>query len=505
MDAGQPITDPAALSAPAAPALLGALPGTLPTVERALEGSPERIVAVVVAPGHSTADDAMTLWARWRVDPAFDPQTTHLIVVDQRVSSIDVLLGVAVEQATGLTDGDMHRLSAPWVGRPLDVALAATIHAVGNEVERARARQSDQRQAADSARTVVPISAGATALALLTAGAGLAIRRARRARDLFNEDVAAFRLRIDRLRRSLRDMEGDAAAERAVDALHRSGPHTARLVAEVLRLRVEVREGVDVVEHRISRIGPPQGAFAAGRWVAARAALTEPFAAVTDDGERTLAERLDVLASAATAARAGWLRALDGARAQLRTAAADLGADAFAEAGARLHRAGLPSSWLAGHPLWNAGDSVRKLDLLRQEDPIAYLEAVRTALAAEEVALDRVAVVLEEVQRVRSAPATAAGAPARQAFDNSVMAGSALDGVRDAADAVGLAEGGVRPPVEDGDDPPSQAARRVAFALAIAEERRARDASRRNALPATYASLAEGSRRRAVRADRLPP
>ena len=250
------------------------------------------------------------------------------------------------------------------------------------------------------------------------------IRRRRRLRALAAEDlreeVGRWTERLSLARDRLADFRLLTELRDRLDELKARGPATEILLLEVSRTLDELELGLRALEAQAARAravleDPPSGwsatPYEEARHLLVGATLETDAVSGDDPGlfgpapqpvrfrPIDFAEELD---GRFRAARAGWERlehALDVA--WERTAAMEL--DPMRLEGLRsvLEARDLPESWLVGHPLFPDPDAVLDtLDNGRTEDPVAYLDAIDTALDAEAAVVARIEAVVDDLETV---------------------------------------------------------------------------------------------------------
>jgi hypothetical protein len=367
-----------------------------------------RVIDGHIEPDHETeTEDAIeAVWEAWSTDPRFDPAESNLTVLalDDREVRIragtrwDAELGLAQSALLPLIDrGFMPRAQAG----DLDGALAGVVTELDREVDRRLGSRSRARLARNGA-------AGAGGLGLLGAAVFGAVGRGRRARRAFEAAIAHWRRAIEQAEQRWAELGLDVELRDQVVALKLRGPATRALVDDVTARLDRIRVGLDAMRRRVDEVaqGARGGPLAVAAWRAAISALNAPFEHDTGAGTGLFEpERRTVQITPAQfeadldaewrAARAGWDRVVDAVAASMRTARDDLPADDLERMRAALAGAGLPVGWVGEHPLAADPDGTwDRLDGLRREDPVAYLDAIEAAIAADDVLEQQVAALI---------------------------------------------------------------------------------------------------------------
>lgn len=425
---------------PAVHGVVGTDPGSLPATTRAADGARWPVVIVLVdGPTNEAADDA---WEALRKTSGFDAAETSVVALGRGPARRDaaVIAGQRWEAELGLTDARNRQLVTDATahlppGASVDDVGAAVVRALDDTVTRARLTLEARNGAATQRRRAVGAAIGLGALGVATAVGLLRRREALEARAALDIDLDRWAAAVLAGRSALAELPAVAASPSPTGAL------TAALIGEAERSAASLARTLDAIErrlaglrHAVRRAGP----FDATVPARLRRDLAEPLG--LGEGERAT---LDAWAAGwparLSAARLTLQRAHDAGEATRRSAREDLPIDALDAMRRRLESAGIPDRWLADHPLAASPEAAwEALDTRRAADPAGYLVALQAAQAAEEVALDRAAVLLAEADRVAAARSgidmpEVAGAAAR--FVAALQGSDRLDAIRDRADA----------------------------------------------------------------------
>jgi hypothetical protein len=379
----------------------------------------ERVADGRIEPGHeSEAEDALeAVWAAWSLDPAFDTQHSNLALLALDEREVRLRAGTVWDQELGFGPERVGRvideafLPAAQAG-DLDRGLAEMVLALDRSIQGAEVTQQRLRQGVVLAQFgAVNVPSG------LLLGWGLL--RGRRARQRFQERVAARRAELARAQERVDELGLSIELRDRVVALKIKGKSTTALLARVGTQLDEVRLGLQAMEPRLQELERPVlNPLAAAVWDERALAVDAPFSVqVADSGNTALFEphartitidpqaHLASLASGWEEARLGWQRLLDAVDASLRTARDDLRADDLARLREELATAGLPLGWLDRHPLAHQPQQTwNELDALRLADPVAYLDALDQAIARDDELEELVATLIggrDEARRLR--------------------------------------------------------------------------------------------------------
>jgi hypothetical protein len=283
-------------------------------------------------------------------------------------------------------------------------------------------------------------------------------RRAVLARRSFEAAAAALQTHLDAADTAFADFRVDVELRDRLVDLRLKGPTTTALYQQVAGDLDAIQAGLAGLRRHLAerRAGVRAGFFAVQPWDEAIVGLQTRLTVEPARTEGRLFPTADAaievdpqafmkgLEARFGAAHEGWKRLLDAVEASLHRAEQDLPRARYDAAVTALTDSGLPQAWLEGHPLWpEPAAALAELDETRRADPVAYLDALQTALAEEEASF----AVLREV-----AEGLGAGRAARAGAEEPRLEG--LDTVLWA---------------EDGD--PAAAQADADRALAVAEER----------------------------------
>jgi hypothetical protein len=369
----------------------------------------ERVADGRIEAGHeSETEDAIeAVWAAWSLDPAFDAQHANVALLAMDEREVRLRAGTVWDQELGFGPERVGRvideafLPAARVG-DLDRGLAEMVLELDRSIEGAMVGRARARQALRLAQIgAVTVPSG------LLLGWGLL--RGRRARQRFQERVAARRAELARAQERVAELGLSIELRDRVVALKLKGEQTTALLARVGAQLDEVRVGLEAMEPRLRELERPVlNPLAAAAWDERALAVDAPFPVrVSGEGNTALFEphartitidppaHLAALAEGWQEAREGWQRLLDAVDASLRTARDDLRADDLARLREELAAAGLPSGWVDRHPLAHQPQQTwNELDALRLADPVAYLDALDEAIARDDELEELVATLI---------------------------------------------------------------------------------------------------------------
>lgn len=334
------------------------------------------------------------IWESWSTQ-GFDFRQGNLIVLGLDEREVRLRAGTRWDAEYGLAQSRLlpviDRTFLPHArAGDLDQGLASLVRGIDSEISAVILQQARQEQVMRVLRwlplvlLVFGVSGG------LVVWVVVARVRSASAREVFEQALDERKQAVERGRQRLATLNLDVELRDRVVALKIKGPVTSAAVHEVVTRLSELHAGLAALEKRLQHIEQTtaQGtSFESLLWKQARAALDAPFEIDTKEVQDRLFDTptrieqvsptgfMEDLASDWNAVADQWARVLDAVDASMRTADQDVTTVNLDRGRALLTEAGLPTGWCDDHPLARGAESVvQRLDGLRKEDPLAYLD-----------------------------------------------------------------------------------------------------------------------------------
>lgn len=368
----------------------------------------------------STVRAIDAVWASWREQGA-DTREGFLLLLDMDRREIRAVAGSRWDAEIGLHTTrlgeliDEHFMPHAIAG-DMDMALAELIEGVDSEIGNALAALARKAWLVRTAQIAIP----AVLLLIALLSAGFAARRRRqtalKAAAAFAAQVAAWMKQLDQAEENLAGLSMDVELRDRLVDLKLKGPESVKAFHRVSEQLEDLHAGLAglrrVIQQR-QRQTETIGSLEVEAWRTAGRDLRLPFEVDTGELSGRLFESrtrkvsfepdrfMDNLEATWTAVSAGWDLITDAVQASLSTAERDFdltGRDALL---ASLDAVGLSARWAAAHPLsTNPAALWRDLDLVRRQDPVAYLKRLAELAELEDDLMLRTARVIDAKNRV---------------------------------------------------------------------------------------------------------